>query len=97
MVEKLSQFTDVTAALIVGGLSLQVQAATLRKQPEVRGGAQGGIDDSMTRQPAALPKAMQVGDGDKGTGVEGGGCASERRGCIVYWGKAAEPSSCNSS
>jgi ATP-dependent RNA helicase DDX27 len=36
MIEKLAQFTDVTVALIVGGLSLAVQAATLRKLPEVR-------------------------------------------------------------
>ncbi|GLI64314.1 hypothetical protein VaNZ11_007513 [Volvox africanus] len=35
MIEKLAQFTDITVALIVGGLSLSVQAATLRKLPEV--------------------------------------------------------------
>ena len=35
MMAKLAQFTDVRVALVVGGLSLQVQAATLRTQPEV--------------------------------------------------------------
>ncbi len=35
MIGKLGQFTDITAALIVGGLSLSVQAATLRKGPEI--------------------------------------------------------------
>ena len=35
MVQKLAQFTDVRVALIVGGLSLQVQAATLRSRPEI--------------------------------------------------------------
>jgi len=35
MTAKLAQFTDVRVALVVGGLSLQVQAATLRTQPEV--------------------------------------------------------------
>ena len=35
MVQKLAQFTDVRVALIVGGLSLQVQAASLRSRPEV--------------------------------------------------------------
>ena len=35
MVQKLAQFTDVRAALVVGGLSLQVQAATLRSSPEI--------------------------------------------------------------
>ena len=35
MITRLAQFTDVRAALVVGGLSLQVQAATLRTHPEV--------------------------------------------------------------
>lgn len=35
MVTKLAQFTDVRVALAVGGLSLQVQAATLRTSPEI--------------------------------------------------------------
>ena len=35
MVQKLAQFTDVRVALIVGGLSLQVQAASLRSRPEI--------------------------------------------------------------
>ena len=35
MIQKLAQFTDIRAALVVGGLSLQSQAAALRSQPEV--------------------------------------------------------------
>lgn len=35
MITKLAQFTDVRVALAVGGLSLQVQAATLRTSPEI--------------------------------------------------------------
>lgn len=35
MLQQLAQFTDIRVALVVGGLSLQVQAATLRTRPEV--------------------------------------------------------------
>jgi ATP-dependent RNA helicase DDX27 len=35
MITNLAQFTDIRIALVVGGLSLQVQAATLRTSPEV--------------------------------------------------------------
>jgi len=35
MIQKLAQFTDVRVALVVGGLSLQVQASTLRTRPEI--------------------------------------------------------------
>ena len=35
MVTNLAQFTDIRVALVVGGLSLHVQAATLRTSPEV--------------------------------------------------------------
>ncbi|KAK3267249.1 hypothetical protein CYMTET_24182, partial [Cymbomonas tetramitiformis] len=35
MTERLAQFTDIRAALVVGGLSLQAQAAALRSRPEV--------------------------------------------------------------
>jgi hypothetical protein len=35
MITKLAQFTDIRVALAVGGLSLQVQAATLRTSPEI--------------------------------------------------------------
>lgn len=35
MIQKLAQFTDVQAALVVGGLSLQAQAAALRAGPEI--------------------------------------------------------------
>lgn len=35
MITQLAKFTDVRVALVVGGLSLSVQAATLRTSPEV--------------------------------------------------------------
>lgn len=35
MVQRLAQFTDVRTALVVGGLSQQIQASTLRSQPEI--------------------------------------------------------------
>jgi ATP-dependent RNA helicase DDX27 len=35
MVSNLAKFTDIRAALVVGGLSLQAQAATLRSTPEI--------------------------------------------------------------
>jgi hypothetical protein len=35
MIQKLAQFTDIDAALIVGGLSLQAQAAALRAGPAI--------------------------------------------------------------
>lgn len=35
MLTNLAQFTDIRLALVVGGLSLQAQAATLRTNPEI--------------------------------------------------------------
>jgi hypothetical protein len=35
MITKLAQFTDIQAALVVGGLSLQAQATVLRTNPEI--------------------------------------------------------------
>jgi len=35
MTERLAQFTNIRAALVVGGLSANVQAAALRTRPEV--------------------------------------------------------------
>ncbi len=35
MMTNLAQYTDIRVALVVGGLSLNVQAATLRSSPEV--------------------------------------------------------------
>lgn len=35
MIEKLAQYTDIRAVLVVGGLSLNVQAASLRSLPEI--------------------------------------------------------------
>ncbi|KAK2080603.1 hypothetical protein QBZ16_000457 [Prototheca wickerhamii] len=37
MTERLAQFTDIRAALVVGGLSLQAQAQALRAEPEIMG------------------------------------------------------------
>ncbi len=35
MIEKLAQATDIRGALVVGGLSMQVQASTLKTSPEI--------------------------------------------------------------
>lgn len=35
MVGRLAQYTDIRAALVVGGLSLQAQATALRARPEI--------------------------------------------------------------
>jgi hypothetical protein len=35
MTQKLAQFTDIRVALVVGGLSLSVQASTLRTSPDI--------------------------------------------------------------
>lgn len=35
MMTNLAQYTDIRVALVVGGLSLNVQAATLRTSPEI--------------------------------------------------------------
>jgi ATP-dependent RNA helicase DDX27 len=35
MTERLAQFTDVRAALVIGGLSMLPQAAALRSRPDV--------------------------------------------------------------
>ena len=35
MMTKLAQFTDITSALVVGGLSIAIQAVELRKRPDV--------------------------------------------------------------
>ena len=41
MMTNLAQYTDIRVALVVGSLSLNVQAATLRSSPEGRGGYPG--------------------------------------------------------
>jgi ATP-dependent RNA helicase DDX27 len=45
MVQKLAQFTDVDAALIVGGLSLTAQAAALRAGPCIAVATPGRVID----------------------------------------------------
>ncbi|KFM23899.1 DEAD-box ATP-dependent RNA helicase 28 [Auxenochlorella protothecoides] len=45
MTQKLAQFTDIRAALVVGGLSLQAQAASLRTSPEIVVGTPGRVID----------------------------------------------------
>lgn len=45
MIQKLAQFTDIDAALIVGGLSLQAQAAALRAGPAIVVATPGRIID----------------------------------------------------
>ncbi|KAK9904069.1 hypothetical protein WJX75_003719 [Coccomyxa subellipsoidea] len=47
MITNLAQFTDIRIALVVGGLSLQVQAATLRTSPEVVVATPGRLIDHL--------------------------------------------------
>ncbi|KAK9828521.1 hypothetical protein WJX72_000533 [[Myrmecia] bisecta] len=47
MTQKLAQFTDIRVALAVGGLSLNVQASTLRTNPEVVVATPGRIIDHL--------------------------------------------------
>ena len=52
MVVKLAQFTDIRAALVVGGLSLSAQAAELRRGPEVVVGTPGRVIDHVRNSAA---------------------------------------------
>lgn len=47
MGERLAQFTDIRIALVVGGLSLSVQAAALRARPEVVVATPGRLIDHL--------------------------------------------------
>lgn len=47
MIEKLAQYTDIRAALVVGGLSLTAQAAALRTGPEIVVGTPGRVIDHL--------------------------------------------------
>ncbi|KAK9837918.1 hypothetical protein WJX74_007671 [Apatococcus lobatus] len=47
MTEKLAQFTDIRAALVVGGMSLTIQASTLRSRPEIVIGTPGRMIDHL--------------------------------------------------
>ncbi|EIE22682.1 DEAD-domain-containing protein [Coccomyxa subellipsoidea C-169] len=47
MITNLAQFTDIRIALVVGGLSLQVQSATLRTSPEVVVATPGRLIDHL--------------------------------------------------
>jgi ATP-dependent RNA helicase DDX27 len=47
MGERLAQFTDIRIALVVGGLSLAVQAAQLRTRPEVVVATPGRLIDHL--------------------------------------------------
>ncbi|PSC68971.1 DEAD-box ATP-dependent RNA helicase 28 [Micractinium conductrix] len=47
MIQKIAQFTDIRAALVVGGLSLQAQAAALREQPEIVVATPGRLIDHL--------------------------------------------------
>lgn len=47
MIERLAQFTDVRAALVVGGLSVNAQAAALRTGPEIVVGTPGRVIDHL--------------------------------------------------
>lgn len=60
MVQKLCQFTDVRVALVVGGLSLQAQAATLRSSPEVLVATPGRLIDHVRNTAAVGLEDLQV-------------------------------------
>ena len=47
MIQKLAQYTDVQVALVVGGLSSQVQASVLRKSPEIVVATPGRLIDHL--------------------------------------------------
>lgn len=47
MITNLAKFTDIRAALVVGGLSLQAQAATLRSSPEIVVATPGRLIDHL--------------------------------------------------
>lgn len=47
MIEKLAQFTDIRSTLVVGGLSLQSQAAALRSYPEIVVATPGRLIDHL--------------------------------------------------
>lgn len=47
MIERLAQFTDIRAALVVGGLSVNAQAAALRTGPEIVVGTPGRVIDHL--------------------------------------------------
>lgn len=50
MFQKLAQFTDIDAALVVGGLSLQAQAAVLRAGPAVVVATPGAVQCALSDQ-----------------------------------------------
>ena len=60
MIQKLAQFTDVRAALVVGGLSSQVQAATLRGRPEVVVATPGRMIDHLHNTQSVGLEDLQV-------------------------------------
>lgn len=60
MVEKLAQSTDIRAALVVGGLSLQVQASTLKTSPEIVVATPVSTTPGMVLLCAATPASMAV-------------------------------------
>lgn len=59
MITKLAQFTDMRVAMAVGGLSLQVQAATLRSSPEIVVATPVSLIDSAVSQNAMNAQGQQ--------------------------------------
>ena len=57
---KLAQFTDITFALIVGGLSLREQEATLRKRPDVVVATPGRFIDHMRNSPSFAVDSVEI-------------------------------------
>lgn len=60
MVTKLAQFTDVRVALVVGGLSLAVQATTLRSNPEIVVATPGRLIDHLRNTQLVGLEDLQV-------------------------------------
>lgn len=81
MVQKLAQFTDIRAALVVGGLSLQAQAATLREQPEIVVATPVSLPGRMgSRSQARVAESRNCARlaGLRGVGAVLGSCAGPR-------------------
>mmetsp|Transcript_5884 Transcript_5884/g.16788 ORF Transcript_5884/g.16788 Transcript_5884/m.16788 type:complete len:768 (-) Transcript_5884:94-2397(-) len=60
MITQLAKFTDVRVALVVGGLSLSVQAATLRTSPEVVVATPGRLIDHLRNSHVVGLEDLQV-------------------------------------
>ena len=83
MISKLAQFTDISCALIVGGLSLQAQSAALRKGPEVVVATPGRIIDHLRNTQSVGLEDLSVLVLDEADRLLEMGFKEEVRGCGV--------------